>query len=211
MLFRCFLVYIVNGICVGSFEFFIIPNSKCHMKWIHKRMESVWKLIEAMRMKLNPWEFHVLCVQTSWRRKIVWSVMWNEITRENYHKGDGSFCSACGFEFKFQFKFEDVYGYSFCFQCDFTQITIISLSFTACTFPPWIQVLWSLNSRFSGFGFTLATQIALQSSWTNNLWYIRFCFSTNATAIVILLSFLKVPLVSSTAGWWVSRCIFSFV
>ena len=44
---------------------------KYHMKWIHKRMESVVKLIEEMRMKWNPWEFPVQCAQTSRRRKRV--------------------------------------------------------------------------------------------------------------------------------------------
>ena len=29
-------------------------SPKCHMKCIHKRMEIVVKLIEAMRVKLNP-------------------------------------------------------------------------------------------------------------------------------------------------------------
>jgi hypothetical protein len=46
-------------------------SPKCHIQWIHKRMEFVVKLIEAMRMKWNPCEFRVQCAQTSRRRKRV--------------------------------------------------------------------------------------------------------------------------------------------
>ena len=41
-----------------------------------------------------------------------------KVVKENDHKGEGYFCSVCGFDFKFQFKFEVGNGYSLCFQCD---------------------------------------------------------------------------------------------
>ena len=41
-----------------------------------------------------------------------------KVVKENDSKREGSFCSVCGFEFKFQFKFEVGNRYSFCFKCD---------------------------------------------------------------------------------------------